>query len=151
LRARPRRRRGNDGHALLDALLDSVTVPVLAFAADSRLTHANPAARELIGGDCLLGTYPEEWVAALEPRTASGIPMPSEDLPPLRALDGEVVRGVDVLVRIRDRDALLEVTARPAVSRRSRPRGAVVVLEEVTERRRRLNQVNDHRAQPARS
>ena len=44
----------------------------------------------------------------------------------------EVVRGVDVLVRIGDCDAVLEVAARPALDRRGRPRGAIVLLDSVT-------------------
>ena len=136
---RARRRERCDGHYLLDALLDSVEVPVLACAADCSLTHANPAACELIGGDCVaVGTGPEMWIGRLRPRIPSGIPMAPEDLPPMRALAGEVVRGVDVLVRVGgDCDALLEVAARPAVDRRGRLRGAIVLLEDVTDRRRR--------------
>jgi PAS domain-containing protein len=134
LRVRPPRRRGD--YHLLDALLHSLSIPIVACAADSRLTHANPAAKELIGRDCV-GAYPHTWIALLRPRMPSGITMPLDDLPPLRALRGEVVRDVDVLVRIRDRDALLAVAARPAIDRRGRPRGAVVLLQDVTDRRRR--------------
>jgi PAS domain-containing protein len=124
--------RHNDGHSLLDALLDSLQLPVLACAHDCRLTHANAAARELIGvEECVIGTRPETWIPLLRPRMLSGIAMPSEDLPPVRALAGEVVRGVDVLVRIGDCDAVLQVAARPALDRRGRPRGAIVLLEDV--------------------
>jgi PAS domain-containing protein len=106
---------------------------VLACAQDCRLTHANAAARELIGVEgCVIGTGAETWIPLLRPRMLSGIAMPSEDLPPVRALAGEVVRGVDVLVRIGDCDAVLEVAARPALDRRGRPRGAIVLLEDVT-------------------
>ena len=126
-------RRHNHGHSLLDALLDSLQLPVLACARDCRLTHANAAARELMGvGGCLIGTRPESWIALLRPRMPSEIAMPSEDLPPVRALAGEVVRGVEVLVRIGDCDAVLEVAARPALDRRGRPRGAIVLLDKVT-------------------
>jgi PAS domain-containing protein len=111
---------------------------VLACAQDCRLTHANAAARELIGADdCVIGSCPETWIPLLRPRMLSGIAMPREDLPPVRALAGEVVRGVDVLVRLRDCDAVLEVAARPALDRRGRPRGAIVLLDNVTFRRRR--------------
>jgi PAS domain-containing protein len=137
LRARRLRRRRSDGHYLLAALLECVDVPVLALAGDCSVTHASPAARELIGGECRRDTRPDAWIARLEPRMPSGIPMPREDLPPLRALAGEVVRGVDLLVRVRERDALLEVAARPAVDCRGRLRGAVVRMADVTEERRR--------------
>jgi PAS domain-containing protein len=118
-----------------DALLECVDVPVLACAVDCRLTYANPAARELIGGDCALGTRPDVWIKRLRPRMPSGIPMPREDLPPVRALAGEVVSGV--VVRIREREAMLEVAARPAIDHRGRLRGAVVRLDDVTDVRTR--------------
>lgn len=106
---------------------------MLACAQDCRLTHANAAARELIGGgDCVIGASPDTWIPLLRPRMLSGIAMPHEDLPPVRALAGEVVREVDVLVRIHDCDAVLQVAARPALDRRGRPRGAIVLLHNIT-------------------
>lgn len=41
-----------------------------------------------------------------------------------------------MLVRIRDADVLINMLARPLVDAEGRPRGAVVMLEDVTERRR---------------
>jgi PAS domain-containing protein len=113
-----------------------VGVAALAYAGDGRLTRANTPARELIGGECAIGSYPETWISALRARTASGIALPREDLPPLRALAGEAVRRSDVLVRVRGCDVLLEVLATPALDPKGRPRGAIVLLEDVTEQRR---------------
>ena len=115
-----------------------VGVAMLACAADGRLTHANRHARELLGAGCpALGTYPDTWMRELRPRTASGVALPLEDLPPVRALEGEVVKGVDVLVALPGGDVLLETAARPANDRRGRPCGAVVTIADVTERRSR--------------
>jgi PAS domain-containing protein len=109
---------------------------MVAVGADGCLTHANRHARELLGAGCgALGTYPDTWMRELRPRTASGIAMPLEDLAPIRALEGEVVRGLDVLVALPRGDVLLETAARPAKDRRGRRRGAVVTLVDVTERR----------------
>ncbi len=113
-----------------------MSVAALAYASDGRLTHANTAARELIGAECAIGSYPATWMSALRARTASGIALPREDLPPARALTGEAVRRLDVLVRVRGCDVLLEVLATPASDPKGRPRGAIVLLEDVTERRR---------------
>lgn len=113
-----------------------VGVAMLACAADGRLTHANRHARELLGAGCpALGTYPDTWMRELRPRTASGVALPLEDLPPVRALEGEVVKGVDVLVELPCGDVLLETAARPANDQRGRRRGAVITLADVTERR----------------
>ncbi len=76
--------------------------------------------------------------------------MPREDLPPIRALAGEVVRGVDILVRIRECETLLEVAARPAIDGRGRLRGAVVRLDDVTEQRRREGALRASRGAHAR-
>ena len=113
-----------------------VGVAMLACAADGRLTHANRHARELLGTGCpALGTYPDTWMRELRPRTASGVALPLEDLPPVRALEGEVVKGVDVLVALPGGDVLLETAARPANDARGRRRGAVMTIADVTERR----------------
>ncbi len=132
---RGRRRLCDDMH-LLGALLDSVGVAILAWGGDGRLTHASRRASELLGIECPLGVDAEEALRALQPRTPSGIPLVREDLPPVRALQGEAVRGVDVLVRVRDGELLLSAAARPIYDERGRRRGALVLLEDVTERRR---------------
>jgi PAS domain-containing protein len=134
-RRRARQRQRDDGH-LLDALLRVVDVPVVACAADGTLTHASRAIRELIGPDWHPGTQPEAWIGALRPRTPSGLPLAREDLPPFRALDGEIVRDVDVLVSIQGRDVLLSTRASPVDDDSGRRRGALVLLEDVTEERR---------------
>ncbi len=129
---------------LLDAALEMVGVAMLACASDGRLTHANRHARELFGTGCAaLGTYPDTWLRELRPRTASGVAMPLEDLPPIRALEGEVVKGVDVLVALAGGDVLLETAARPASDARGRRRGAVITVHDVTERRTQEGRMRD--------
>ncbi len=130
------RRIRRDSAHLLDAALEISTVAMLACAADGRLTHANRHARELLCSGCPpLGSYPDTWMRVLRPRTASGVALPLEDLPAVRALAGEVVAGVDVLIALPAGDVLLETSARPANDARGRRRGAVVTLVDVTERR----------------
>jgi PAS domain-containing protein len=122
---------------MLGAALEIADVAMVACAADGRLTHANRHARALLGAGCsALGSYPETWLRELRPRTASGISLPLEDLPVVRALNGEVVTGVDMLLALPGGDMLLEAAARPASDARGRPRGAVVTLADVTARRR---------------
>ena len=133
---RPGLARGHDRH-LFHALLDTLCLPAVACASGGRVTHANAPAMELFGRGCVVGVQPDAWIAELRPRMPSGIAMPREDLPPLRALRGEAVHGVDVLVRVRGGDALLEINARPATNRLGRPCAAIVVLADVTDQRRR--------------
>jgi PAS domain-containing protein len=134
-RRRARQRLREDGD-LLAVLLDSVCVAIVAWGADGRLTHVSRRTEEILGDGCALGSEAEAWVAALRPRTPSGILLVAEDLPPVRALQGEAVRGVDVLVQVDGADLLLGVTATPVYDRQGRRRGALALLEDVTERRR---------------
>src|SRR6476646_2434298 len=86
-----------DAAHLLVAALESIEQAVAVCGRDGRVSHLNRHARELLGAGCDgRGAGPEVWIQALRPRTASGLPLPAEDLPPLRALAGEIVRGVDV-------------------------------------------------------
>jgi PAS domain-containing protein len=134
-RLRLRRALRGDSRHLLDAALEIVDVAMIACAADGRVTHANRHARELLGAGCpALGSYPDTWMRELRPRTASGISLPIEDLPAVRALQGEVVRAVDMLLALPGGDLLLEAAARPAKDARGRARGAIVTLAEVSAR-----------------
>ena len=135
-----RRRRAlqrlRDDQDLLEALLDSVEVAIMAWTADGRLAHTSRRMAELLGAECPRGGDPEAWFRDLRPRTPSGIPLVREDLPHVRALQGEVLSSVDVLVRLPRGDSLLCATARPVEDQKSRRRGAIVLLEDVTQRRR---------------
>jgi PAS domain-containing protein len=126
----------SDSDHLLEAALEIVGVAIVACAVDGRLTHVSRQALDLLGSGCpVLGTYPDTWIRELRPRTASGVALPLEDLPPVRALAGEIVSCVDVLVALPAGDVLLETSARPANDRRGRRRGAVVTLVDVTQQR----------------
>jgi PAS domain S-box-containing protein len=131
------RQRLRDEHNLLDVLLDNVEVAMVACAVDGRLTHVNRRTRELLGGECSAGMDVAAWIGRLVPRTPSGLPLVLEDLPLMRALEGEVVRGVDMLLRSAGGDVLLSTSANPVNDERGRRRGAVAVFEDVTEQRER--------------
>ena len=140
-RVRHARQRLRDEHNLLDVLLDSVEVAMVACSVDGRLTHVNRRTRELLGGECAAGMDVARWIGQLQPRTPSGLALVLEDLPLMRALEGEVVRGVDVLVASASGEMLLSTSANPVNDERGRRRGAVAVFEDVTEVRAREAQI----------
>src|SRR3954447_26064779 len=131
------RRAVRDQRNLLDVLLDSLDVAVVACDADGRLTHANRRTLEL--GQCPYprGLHADKWVERFRVRTADGHPFPTSELPLVRALRGEVVRGVDVIVDAGGADLRLACSATPVEDDAGLRLGAVVVLEDVTEQRDR--------------
>jgi two-component system phosphate regulon sensor histidine kinase PhoR len=145
-RVRRARQRLRDEHNLLDVLLDSVEVAMVACAVDGRLTHVNRRTRELLGGECAAGIDVATWIGQLDARTASGLPLVLEDLPLMRALEGEAVRGVEVLVTTVAGEVLLSTSANPVNDERGRRRGAIAVFEDVTEARAREARMRARRA-----
>jgi PAS domain-containing protein len=130
-----------DPRLVLDALLDSTPAPVTVWNDHGIVCHANQAARELLGRFAVPGAAVEAWMRDLSPRTLSGLPMPLEDIPALRALQGESPSQIDMRVTLGYIELLLDVSAKPVFDQQSRPRGAVMwcdaVDDESPDRRRR--------------
>lgn len=153
-RAHPRARtrmhvRLQEDQQLLCALLKNVSAAIVAWGGDGRLAHASRRAEELFGARCPLDVDEQAALRELRPRTASGIALVPEDLPQARALSGETVRGLDVLVCVRGVDVLLCTRALPVRDRGGRRCGAVVLMEDVTERRREEARLRAAAAQAA--
>jgi hypothetical protein len=74
-RRRRSRRRLHDDQHVLETLLASIDFAILISSAEGRLTRASRRAIELLDAKCLLGAEAEAWIAALRPRTPSGIPV----------------------------------------------------------------------------
>jgi diguanylate cyclase len=78
---------------LLDVLLDSLDVAVVACGADGQLTHLDRRAVELMGMDGSTGSDSDTWIERVSPRTPQGLRLSFEELPIVRALKGEVARA----------------------------------------------------------
>ena len=131
------RRRLREERNLLDVLLDSVDVAVVACGPDGQVTHLNRRAIELMGMDASTGSDPETWIERVWPRTPEGLPLSFEELPIVRALKGEVARGVDMLVQTGHGDVLMSTTANPVYNDEDIQIGAVAVFADVTQQRAR--------------
>src|SRR5438270_2725625 len=145
----PRGRLRRIGHVLrdegnlLDVLLDSVDVAVVACGVDGQPTHVNGRAVELMGMDGSAGSAPDTWIEQSSPRTPDGRAMALIDLPITRALRGEVVRDVDLLVTTAHGDVLMSTNANPIYNEKGGRLGAVAVFADVTERRAREARVRE--------
>jgi EAL domain-containing protein (putative c-di-GMP-specific phosphodiesterase class I) len=141
-RRRMRQMTREDGN-LLDVLLDSVEVAVVACGVDGHPTHINRRAVALMGMDGSAGTDPDTWIEQVWPRTPEGHRLSLSELPIVRALQGEVVRDVDLLIRTARGDVLMSTTANPIYDREGGRLGAVAVFADVTEQRARESRVRE--------
>ncbi|SHN48083.1 ATP-binding protein [Cryptosporangium aurantiacum] len=122
------------------ALVESMQAGVAACDQDGRLLLVNRALREIHG------VPPDK--EPIDLRTAKGTEienlfhpdgrrMQIPDTPLLRALEGETVTGAQVMVRLPEgQPRYLEANARPVEAEDGLRLGAVVVLQDVTDRRR---------------
>jgi EAL domain-containing protein (putative c-di-GMP-specific phosphodiesterase class I) len=131
------RRRLREERNLVDVLLDSLDVAVVACGPAGQVTHLNRRAIELMGMDVSTGSDPDTWIERVSPRTPEGRPLSFEELPIVRALKGEVARDVDMLVQTVDGDLLMSTTANPVYNDEHIQIGAVAVFADVTEQRAR--------------
>ncbi|OLE27212.1 MAG: hypothetical protein AUG44_10815 [Actinobacteria bacterium 13_1_20CM_3_71_11] len=120
----------------LDAVLDSLNVGVIACDAEGRVTRLNAAVRALSGDPPADGRV-DTWARELILYDADGQPLPPEDVPLLRALRGERVRDVElVLIGPDRRRRAFSVDGQAIPGTGGEIAGAVMTLHEVTAQRR---------------
>jgi diguanylate cyclase (GGDEF)-like protein/PAS domain S-box-containing protein len=123
---------------LLDALLESVDVGVVACGADGAPTLFNRAARELHGMDAA-GIAPQQWAAHCHLFDEDGItPLDEAGMPLARALRGEQVKDVPmVIARELPDDGLrahrILASGRALKGPNGEMLGAMVAMKDVTE------------------
>ncbi len=122
--------------AVLKSILDSMGDAVIVGDAQGQLLLFNPVAREILGLG-VTDTGPEEWTAQYGLYLPDGTtPFPPDQLPLARAIRGERVDGVEVLVRIPGRPPRLHVSVgRPLQDAQGKVCGGVVVFHDETERK----------------
>jgi signal transduction histidine kinase/CHASE1-domain containing sensor protein len=123
---------------LLGAIMASLGDGVGVVDADGAFLLHNPAAKALLGvSDDVDG--PQEWQEHYGLFRADGrTPFPVEEMPLVRALNGESSDGVEMLVRNAGRPdgILVSVDGRPLDADAAGQRGAVAVFHDITELRR---------------
>ena len=127
-------RRVEERTELLDAILGTVDVGVVACTAQGELTMFNRAARHFHG-------LPAE---AIDPSLLAGhydlyesdgvTPLQQEHIPLLRALAGETVHDAAMVIAPKGRPRrVLLASARPMMDSAGKPLGAVAAMKDVTE------------------
>ncbi|MFI1987771.1 ATP-binding protein [Actinoplanes sp. NPDC020271] len=122
---------------LLRAVLDSISDGVGVVGPEGSFVLHNPAAREILGQD-QDAAGAENWQEHYGLYQPDGVtPLPVEQMPLVRALTGENVDHVEVVVRngAHPEGRVISVSARPIGTTRGR-RGAVAVFHDITDRKR---------------
>ena len=120
----------------LKAMLESLDAGVMACDADGVLTTFNRAARDILGL-AEAAIRPEQWAKHYGMHRPDGKHLfETEALPLYRALRGERVRDVEVLIRRGDGQARsVLVSGQPILGVRGESLGAVAALHDITDRK----------------
>jgi signal transduction histidine kinase/ActR/RegA family two-component response regulator len=144
--ARRLEREAAEHAARLEALVDVVNEGVYIVSAEGRLVFINALGREQIGDPAIVAMSPVGRAQALRFTDLDGRPLAPESLPSSRALRGETVAGLEVLVHHADGDIRhMRMNAHP-LRRQGEPiYAAVVTWKDVTEEYRALADVETAR------
>ena len=123
----------------LSALVNSISDEVWFADTKKQFTLANPSAlQEFSIGTSDGGIDVEKLAASLEVYRPDGSPRPVEEAPPLRALQGEVVRNEEEIIRTPSKGELRyrQVSSSPVRDAMGNIIGSVSVTRDITERKR---------------
>jgi len=132
---------------LLGSVLDTVSECVVACDRTGQITYANRAARVLYPDQCEVP--PTDWLKTLEFFGADGqSPLKPEERPLYRALRGEEVRNAEVVAELgAGMPRRFLVSGRAIADTEGRTTGAVMVLNDITERVQAEQVLRDTEAQ----
>ena len=121
----------------LSALINSIGDEVWFADTEKKFTLANPSALRMFGFDGMSEIDIEKLVTSLEVFRLDGSPRPLEEAPPLRALQGEVVKNVEEIIRnpVNNESRYREVSANPVRDAHGNIIGSVSVVRDITERK----------------
>ncbi|MCM4082876.1 sensor histidine kinase [Paractinoplanes hotanensis] len=126
------RKKLDEEHAFLEAVLDSVDVGIAACDTEGRMTLLNRAARGVTGQPVTPGTTAAEWLSAFELHEPDGR-TPIADMPLTRARAGEIVEGHHMVVKTPGSWRRFVTNGRPIETGDNRRLGAVVAFHDITE------------------
>jgi len=117
-------------------LLEALSEAVVACDAEGNLTLFNEKAKQWHGADAESGS-PEQWATRYQLFRADGMtPLQPEEIPLRRALHGEHVINHEMVLLSQGAPRYVLSNADPLFSSDGHPLGAVVVMHDITERKR---------------
>jgi PAS domain S-box-containing protein len=122
----------------LSALINSMQDEVWFADTQKRFTLANPSALREFSLDAINGIDVEKFAESLEVYRPDGSPRPVDETPPLRALQGEVVRNQEEMIRTPGNGEVRyrQVSSAPVRDQNGTIIGSVSVVRDITERKR---------------
>lgn len=120
--------------AQLDAAIASIADGFIIYGPQGEILRANAIAERLLGyTPALSGATLTERMASLRVETTAGTPFPLEEMPPVRALRGETVRGVIMVLHRQDgRTIWTSVSAAPIRTPDGAIQGATLIITDIT-------------------
>ncbi len=130
----------------LSSLLNSITDEVWFADTNKKLTLANPSAIKEFMLDSLGTDDVENIAASFEVYRSDGTPRPVEEAPPLRALNGEVLRNYEEIVKTPSHKELRyrQVSSAPVRDNQGNIIGSVSVVRDITELKQLQNRLQKY-------
>ncbi len=129
-----------ESRALLETLLANLPLALIACDAEGRVTHYNREAAEMCSmqrDESAAGTSDEYTVGAQIYHADGVTPAPRSERPLARTLRGETVENLELVIVPRDSTERVTLSnGRRLVGPGGRPMGALVVTQDITERKR---------------
>lgn len=124
---------------LLQSVLHSISDAVVVVDEHGQFVLINPAARQILRTDPNVGGDPSHWPEEFGLYRADGVSLyPADELPLIRALRGESVDNVELLMRRpgESETLWLSVDARPLIGDSDSLKGAVAAFRDITARKK---------------
>ena len=119
---------------LMQTIFDNISDGVVATNLKGEFILVNPVSQE-ISGMGATDTSPEEWADHYGTFYPDGVTeFPSDQLPLVRAMHGETVKDVELVLRnpSRPKGVRISVTSKPLVDESGMNYGGVIVLRDIT-------------------
>jgi len=129
---------------ILQSVLNSMGDGVMVADARGEIILSNPAAQRLVRAG-LGDISPSQWLEHFEAHATEGPGDRRGGHPLLRAIRGEEVNGAELLLRGAggSEGVWLMATGRPLIDEQGQVQGGVVVLSDITSRKRMEKQITD--------